>query len=332
MTTTNVKLTSSEISLLWNDRHSNDLTTTMLSQFLQHVENPVIEQLLQAAKSNCDNQLTKLTHLYKAEGLRVSESLQAELHDHTSKLYSDQFYLFYLNNIARFSMQTYSLALSNAYRQDIRQLMRQALDKSIELHEQVVAVMAETGALVRPPAIESPASISYVQKENLTDLWTSDKRPMTALEISNFFCNIQNNVLGRSLLIGFSQVAQDTEIRDYFIKGRDIAEKHLKIFRAFLDDHHLPTPETWDCEATSSTKPPFTDKLMMTHILYLSATSISNYGLAISSEARKDTITAYTRLAAEVMKFAQEGTKLMIKRNWYEQPPVGPDRNRFAKR
>jgi hypothetical protein len=36
---------------------------------------------------------------------------------------------------------------------------------------------------------------------------------------------------------------------------------------------------------------------------------------------RPDLIVAYTRISAETMKYSKEGTDIMIKNGWLEEPP-----------
>ncbi|WP_085522721.1 DUF3231 family protein [Tuberibacillus sp. Marseille-P3662] len=44
-------------------------------------------------------------------------------------------------------------------------------------------------------------------------------------------------------------------------RGRNIAEKHLEIIGKIIRNDHLPTPSTWDAQATDSPETPFSDKL-----------------------------------------------------------------------
>lgn len=59
---------------------------------------------------------------------------------------------------------------------------------------------------------------------------------MLANEIAALFTNIQTNILGKTLVMGFSQVARSKQVRDFFIKGREIATKHIAIFSAIMTD------------------------------------------------------------------------------------------------
>jgi hypothetical protein len=52
---------------------------------------------------------------------------------------------------------------------------------------------------------------------------------------------------------------------------------------------------------------------------------------ALSVSMRKDLGSHYFLIITEVMKYGNEGLKLLIERGWMEQPPQPIDRNEFYK-
>lgn len=62
------------------------------------------------------------------------------------------------------------------------------------------------------------------------------------MEITHLYANLLTNSLGKTLLIGFSQVATAPEVRDYYLRGVAIADKSLDLFSKQLRDTDLPTP------------------------------------------------------------------------------------------
>ncbi|MYL43190.1 DUF3231 family protein [Virgibacillus salexigens] len=84
-------------------------------------------------------------------------------------------------------------------------------------------------------------------------------------------------------------------------------------------------------EVTDSTVAPFSDRLMMTFVSNLIASSMGQYGIALSSSPRHDLSVHYSRLIAEVGKYANEGNKILINNGWLEQPPMAADRRDLAK-
>lgn len=153
---------------------------------------------------------------------------------------------------------------------------------------------------------------------------------MNAIEITQIFFNLTRNIIGSSLLTGFSQVASSPKVRDYMIRGKEIAKKHVRNFSDLLHEDDLPSPTFSDLEITDSTDSPFSDKLMMFHTTALTQGGIQFYGTGLSRSSRGDLTITYTRLIAETGIYAAEGVKIMNKNNWMEQPPSLPNRKQSS--
>ncbi len=154
----------------------------------------------------------------------------------------------------------------------------------------------------------------------------------SSLLISALIFNAQRNALGQAVITGFSQVAKDKEVRRYFERGRDIAGKHVNIFGKILYEDFLSEAALLlTSEVTDSTEAPFSDKLMMTLITALIGSGIGEYGASMSMSPRRDLGVQYTRLIAEITKYAEDGVQSLIKNGWMEQPPMAADRRDLAK-
>jgi len=134
------------------------------------------------------------------------------------------------------------------------------------------------------------------------------------------------------VITGFSQVARSKEVSNYFKRGKDISLKQLEVFTDILHENDLPTSSfIWTSEVTDSTTAPFSDGMMMQMITTLIASGMSNYGMAMSMNARRDLSVIYTRLLAEVGQYADDGAEIIIKNGWMEQPPIALDRKDLTK-
>ncbi|GMA65399.1 DUF3231 family protein [Alicyclobacillus fastidiosus] len=155
---------------------------------------------------------------------------------------------------------------------------------------------------------------------------------MNALEITHLHTNIQKNVLGKWLIIGFAQVAKSPKVRQHFERGKELATKHLKIFTDVLLSDDLPAPTLSDTCVTDSTTQTFSDKLMLFHINATTAESIGDYGIAIGASPRRDLTLAYGRLFSEIALYADDGVEMMIEHGWFEQPPMADNRKSLARK
>lgn len=111
-------------------------------------------------------------------------------------------------------------------------------------------------------------------------------RPLNVIEITHLKANTETNILGQFLLTGFSQVADSKKVRQYLIRGKHIAKKHVQLFTSLLVEDNLPAPIEWDLEVTDSTISPFSDKLIMFHSFALIASGASNYATASAASLR----------------------------------------------
>ena len=132
------------------------------------------------------------------------------------------------------------------------------------------------------------------------------------------------------MLLGFAQVAKSQEVREFFVRGQNITQKHFEVLSSLLKADDLSAPATWDSEAMDSTIAPFSDKLMIQHITALIAVGMANYGSALGASTRVDVAADYARLMAETAQFGEDGAQMMIKHGWLEQPPQAADRKELA--
>ncbi|MFA9457905.1 DUF3231 family protein [Halalkalibacter sp. AB-rgal2] len=144
------------------------------------------------------------------------------------------------------------------------------------------------------------------------------KRLLVAAEITNLYANLQRNALGVATFTGFSQVAQDHDVKLFIRRGIEIGKKHAKLFGEKLEESNPPVPTTWSSEITNSTAHTFSDKMMMFYTSSLISLSIGYYGISTSQSPRVDIGVMYNRLLLEIQLYSENGVNIMIKK-WLEQ-------------
>jgi hypothetical protein len=126
-------------------------------------------------------------------------------------------------------------------------------------------------------------------------------------------------------------VVRSKEIKDYIKRGEKLCDRQYDTMSAILFESNLPAPRKWESEVTNSTIPPFSDKLMLFHIVTLVATASGYYGAAFALSQRRDLGAKYELLILDITKYAEDGANLLIKNGWMEQPPTFDDRDKLAK-
>lgn len=230
-----------------------------------------------------------------------------------TRLFSDTFFLNYMYVMTMHGLTGYAVALEVSARLDIREHFSKCSIETIEFYNNIINVMLSKGLYTRPPYINPPEIAGLAERQNFLTGWFGDRRPLTATEISNITFNMNKTYLGDALSLGFSQVANTEEVRKYFLRGIQISTKHTEVFSSIFKEDNLNFPISWESMVTNSTNTPFSDKLMMFHIGFLTSSSIAFYGAAQAVCMRRDLATQYARLIAEKMKYAEDGTNIMIK-------------------
>lgn len=224
--------------------------------------------------------------------------------------------------MANGGLVTHSRTLHQIYRNDIRSFFSKCLTSTLELYNEVTHLLLEKGLDPRPPFIPYPESVEFIEKQSFILEGLGRRKQLAGGEVSQLHFNIQTNQLGAALASGFSQVIESNKVRDYLLRGQEIAVKHIKVFTEYLENYKLPVPMSFNQEVTTSTESPFSDKLMLFHFCLMIYSGVANYGAAISESRRSDLVIDFSRLMTEVLKFAEDGANLMISNKWLEQPPL----------
>lgn len=331
--TRQIRLTSGEIAQLWTQYMSDTASICMLTYFLEKVEDAEIKPLIEHSLQLSQAHIQKITAILTEEKNKVPHGfkLEEDVHLTAPRLYSDSFVLAYLHQMAKVGLTSYSAGLSQSVRSDITAYYNECLAETMQLYVMAKDLQLSKGLYVRSPYFPNLEEVEFIKKQNFVLDFFKDKRPLTAMEATNLYSNIQRNALGAATLVGFSQVAKSKEITQFLQKGVAIARKHIKLFANKLEDSKLPVPITWDADITTSTTYTFSEKLMMFYTSALTSLSVGYYGTAVAESPRVDIGVMYNRLSLEIQLYSEDGANIMIKNGWMEQPPMAPDRNELAK-
>ncbi|MGG3468736.1 DUF3231 family protein [Neobacillus pocheonensis] len=332
-TSRHTRLTSSELATLWNTYVADTMGKCMLLHFKETVEDKKTEEIIDYSLGIAENHIETITDLFQKEQIAIPQGFGAnDIHKNAPRLFSDEFYLRYLEHMGRTGLSTYSLAKAIASRKDIRELYKLWYSQTEMMYDLAVDLSLEYGIYVRSPYMDYPDEVLFVEDNEFLGQIFGKKRPLLAIEIAHLGTNIEVCHIGQTILLGFSQVAKSQEIRNFFQRGSNIGKKQITTFFEILKDSNTSYPSTWDALITGSIEPPFSDKLMLFHANLLSAIAIADFGTAIGGSVRKDIGINYARLIAELASYAEDGAKMMIKERWLEKPPQTHDRDKLINR
>lgn len=324
---TGEKLNAAEQGKLWTTYLGNTMSIQVLKYILHHVEDKEIKDVMQTAYNLSHQIVITIKDLYHREGYPIPIGFTEEdVNVSAPRLFADEFYLHYLKYLGKAGSSLYSIAIPLIVRQDVRSFFTQTVEAVVKLLNMTNEVLISKGLLSKPPYIPYPTKAELIQSKNYLHGFFGDVRPLQAMEITHLYDIIENDSVSKAVLIGFSQVAQMDKVKHYFLKGKEIAHKHYDICTKLLEHEDLSSPAILDPLVTTSTTPPFSDKLMMFHKVDMFTMRVRTYANAASLSARHDLVAKYGRMTVDVGKYSEEGANLMIEQGWLEQPPHCVDR------
>ncbi|MDW4509530.1 DUF3231 family protein [Priestia megaterium] len=326
------KITASELACLWTQYLNDSLSRCILRYFINHVKDQNINEVLQYALELAENHLEKIKQFLTQEDYPIPIGFTNEdVTVDAPPLFTDTCMIVYLQIMSIHGLTRYSGAVGLSVREDQRTYFIKCNTETMELYNRATNVLVQKGIMSRPPALNNKQKIDFVKEQNFLRGWFGKHRPINAIEISGAFLNMQKTLVKIVLELGFSQVAQSKDVRDYMERSRKLCEKHFNILTSMLEEDNLHAPRTFESEVTDSTVPPFSDKLMMYHVAALLSAAIGYYGEALSICQRRDLSADYTRMITEMALLAEDGANLLINKGWMEQPPAAADRQGLAK-
>jgi len=321
------RLTSVEIGKLWVIYMGNTLSQCILGYFLQHVDDPDVKKVVSYAKGLSDEFVQNIIDIFNKESMPIPKGMTSEdVNLGAPRLFADEFYLHYLKYVGKAGLSIYSIAVPLVLRKDVRDFFIYCLNCNMKLLSMANDVMLDKGWLMKPPAIPIPEKIDFVEKQNYFNGFFGNVRPLHALEITHLYDNLENNVVSKALLIGFSQTAKEKKVKEYLLRGKDITNKHIEICSQKLHKDNLPSPPLLDHLVSTSDFAPFSEKLMVYHKVDMFSMKIRFYSNALSLNGRQDLAAMYTKLIADVSLYMEDGSNILIDNGWLEQPPHAANR------
>ncbi|NPV90913.1 MAG: DUF3231 family protein [Firmicutes bacterium] len=324
-------LTSSEIANLWRTYVHYSMLNYVFQHYLKNVEDPDLRPMLTDSIALFEKRMNRTAEIFKLEGQPIPRGFgDGDLDAGAPRLYTDLFYFFYTMRMVAIGLQLNSTALACAVRPDVREFYTETLMGSTRFFNRFTDIMLEKGILIRSPFINTFGEVDTVEEQSFLRGFLGKRRPLLAQEIDQLFLGIRNNVIGGALLEGFRQVARSEPVRAYMARGAEIARKHVDIFSSVLHKENLPAPAHWGEFVSDSTTPPFSDKLMMYHVVTLGGIGLGSYANAMGLSMRHDLGANYARLITETLKYAEDGINILIDNGWLEEPPRMTDRQELV--
>jgi hypothetical protein len=329
---TETKITSGEIGILWMSYQVKSLLCNMNGLFAQKTTDQKAKDILNNYVMEAEKHIAEMKKIFENEKAVVPIAFDSrDVFDDAPALFDDMFHIMFLRTMAKINLGFNSIHLGMSYRKDIREFFINALKLSQDTYNICTDYLTEQGVLARPPYVSMPKEVEFIEAEKYMSgiQLMGNKRALNTLEISYIYFMIEANVMGMQLMTGFAQVAKEKEVKDYFVKGKELSKKIVSDLSGIILQSDIQPPTSWAGKATDSIVPPFSDKMMMFLSNILSSYAMGSNALGMSFSMRSDLPVKLAVLAKNTLDYARAGGKLMIKHKWLEEPPQMEDRNQL---
>ena len=325
--TDDARLTSAEIANLWNTYMVFSMLSCVKRHFYEKVEDYDTKNVLEDSLEIANKRVSRVLEIFDEEDLPIPAGFSDEDLDlQAPRLYSDNYYLYYVLNMLGLVLPLNTLNQVLSARSDVREFYTECNQSSIRLHKKVSDILLKKGLYIRAPYITVSKKVDFVKKQNFLTGFLGVKRPLLAQEISMLSHGININYMGKYLLMGFKQTARSEQVRAYIARGINTASKIIDTFSSILKQEDVPFATYWDNMVTDSTVPPFSDKLMMFHLVNLNSGGALIYGSSLTNSFRHDLTVELAKISTSVISYFEDGVNIMIDNGWLEEPPRIVDR------
>lgn len=305
-----------------------------LEYFIEKADDPQARNILGGLWQELDFYVTEMEQIFSEQGMVKPVGFTSEdVNVNAPKLYDNNFDLLFIRTLKQVSMGLYTLSMNMAYNKRIMSVYEGLTTVTQKIYKLTTCYLINKGVLSPPPKVTMPTKTEFIQSKKYMEGFkiTGDKRALNDLEVGIIHHNLESNNIGMQLITGFAQCAQNKEAKKYFVKGKELAKKQVKVMEDILRKADVHLSATSGGTVTTSTVPPFSDKLMMHCIYILNGFSIVGAGSGAFFSLRNDLAAKTIMLAKDVYFYAQEGIEIKIKNGWFEEPPQMEDRAQIIK-
>lgn len=322
------RLSSMEMSQLWLTYLAYNANKFVYTRYFDTTQDPEFKSLFGDALNIVQSQLGSISSLFNTVGFPIPYGFSdKDINMNAKRLFSDGLMILHLRKQTRFGLVEFGHALSLVTRPDVKGFFNSGLDQQQNLLNKIDEVLERKGIYIKPPYTIVPDEVSYVKdKGDFYGGLLGKNRPINVLELTYLFENLIIKNKAHALLLGFSQVAEDEEVKRCFQKGVEVVRKIRERGSQYLEKENLPLPTTLDSEITDSTEAPFSDRLMVFDKLRVINLSVTAIGFAVANSNRKDIVVSYYRDIWDLANYGKMLLDLYIEKGWMEGIPLVADR------
>ncbi|MBT2654204.1 DUF3231 family protein [Bacillus sp. ISL-18] len=327
-------ISSSEIGTLWLTYQEKTLIMRMLEYFIKTTDDDEARNILGGLWQHLNYFVLEIEKTFKQQGIAYPIGFTKEdVNLEAPKLFDNAFDIMFVRILKEVSMGLYTINMNMAYNDDVAKIYKGLTNVTQDFYMLSTEYLLRKGVLTLPPKVTMPKTTEFVESKSYMSGFKplSDKRALNDIELGFLHHGIETNNIGMQLITGFAQCAKNKDVKKYFVKGKELAKKQIKVLTDILLDNDVQFSATSGSTVTTSTVAPFSERLMMVCVHFLNGFSIVGNSFGTFFTLRNDITMRSLLLVKDVYFYGQEGLEIMIKHGWFEEPPQMEDRAQIIK-
>jgi len=334
LTATKPQLTSTELGTLWMTYISKSATLEIYDLFKDKTTDKEAKNILTSYIYEGQNILNGVKNIFNNEKAIIPTAFnEQDIIRESMPLFDDIFHVMFLRQMMKLNFGHSAVYTAMSYMKEVQDVLKLNYDTSYKYYVMSTNYLLGKGVLARPPYVTIPKQVEFIEDKNYMSGFKpfSDKRSLNTIEVGYINESIEDNIFGMQMMMGFAQVAKESEVKEYFIEGKELSKKIISMLSNLLLQSDIQPPSTWAGKATDTTQSTFSDKLMMYITNLISSSAMGANGLGTSFSMRSDLHIKLALIVKDTFEYSKKGGKLMIKHRWMEEPPQMEDRNQLTK-
>ncbi|MTI49149.1 MAG: DUF3231 family protein [Firmicutes bacterium] len=318
-----IALTSAEISGMWASYIKNNMELRFFEYFVDIVESDRIKEILISKINRAKQSMFMIENIFKEEFIPlpngfISEDVKAD----APRVISDEFIAAFCYDFILLTIHTYTSALLDSTRKDIRDYFQDNISYNISMQDDVIEYMIEKGIYPKHPNIAIEKDIILVDNKKYLGRLIGDNRPLNISEISALARIIFRAQFSKMVFVVFSKTAKSKELKEHFNDGVKEIQKVVDSLQPVLSKENINISSTGEYKIFDTDESPFSEKIM----LYFINTCIGMYcfnmiGQSLTASLRNDINGKSLIIMKDMLEYYNKGIKIMVKNGWLEAPP-----------
>ncbi|YCA41643.1 DUF3231 family protein [Bacillus sp. JZ8] len=327
-------ISASEIGTLWLTYQEKTMILRILEYFIEKADDQQAKNIMGGLWQELSYYVSKIKNIFQEQGITIPIGFtEADVNLEAPKLYDHGFDIMFVRILKEISMGMYTLNMNMSYQDEVMEIYEGLTSTTQKIYKSSTLYLLEKEILTRPPKVTMPKSSEFVESKNYLNGFNpfNKKRALNDIELGYLHHGIETNNIGMQLITGFAQCATNKEVKQYFVKGKELAKKQIKVFEDILLQNDVQFSATSGSTVTTSKEAPFSQKLMMFCIYLLNGFGLVGSSFGTIFSLRKDVSMKTALIAKDIYFYADDGIKIMIENGWLEEPPQMEDRTKLMK-